>query len=106
MYAVVLCKILIINNLLQIIKITILSHKPSLTRSASSNQGFAGLTRNLPSDRVMPSRSGDGVPLSRNDGSSAMTLKGVRFVNPIPLFCVKNQNGKSLPSSGSVVGGV
>ena len=98
MYAVVFCKILIINNLLQIIKITILSHKPSLTRSASSNQGFAGLTRNLPSDRVLPSRSGD--------GSSAMTLKGVRFVNPIPLFCVKNQNGKSLPPSGSVVGGV
>ena len=75
---------------------------------------IAGLTRGVIADSIRnllktkgnPSRSGDGVPLSRNDGSSAMTLKGVRFVNPIPLFCVKNQNGKSLPSSGSVVGGV
>ena len=44
---------------------------------------IAGLTRksrfddakrvNLPSDGDTSSRSGDGVPLSRNDGSSAMT---------------------------------
>jgi hypothetical protein len=37
---------------------------------------IAGLTRDLLNARVLPPREGDGVPLSRNDGSSAMTVKG------------------------------
>ena len=35
---------------------------------------IAGLTRNLLSGKDTSSRSGDGVPLSRNDGPSAMTV--------------------------------
>ena len=37
---------------------------------------IAGLTRDLLNARVLPPREGDGVPLSRNAGSSAMTVKG------------------------------
>ena len=37
---------------------------------------IAGLTRDLPSEKDLSPRSGDGVPLLRNDGSSAMTVKG------------------------------
>ena len=37
---------------------------------------IAGLTHNLPNANVSSLRLGDGVPLSRNDGSSAMTVKG------------------------------
>ena len=36
---------------------------------------IAGLTRNLPNEKVSSPSMGDGVPLSRNDGSSAMMLR-------------------------------
>ena len=44
---------------------------------------IAGLTRNLPSEKVSSSRMGDGVPLSRNDGSSAMTEKAFELYFPV-----------------------
>ena len=37
---------------------------------------IAGLTHNLPNANVSSLRLGDGVPLSQNDGSTAMTVKG------------------------------
>lgn len=36
---------------------------------------IAGLTRNFPNEKVASPSMGDGVPLSRNDGSSAMTSR-------------------------------
>ncbi len=47
---------------------------------------IAGSTRNLPSVRESSSRLGDGVPLSRNDGSSAMTKKGGSYLPCVLLL--------------------
>ena len=68
-------------------------------RAQTANHRFDDAKRvNLPSDKDMSSCTGDGVPLSRNDGSSAMTLKGGREVRfgEVALPASKSESNRAL----------
>ena len=47
---------------------------------------IAGLTRNLPNEKDTSLHLGDGVPLSRNDGSSAMTAIALVCFSSVNVF--------------------